>query len=170
MTRARDVATQGGLVLLNTTTVTASTSNYVNNVFSSTYDNYKIVLNGRAASGQIGFYYQNSSNGTAAAGSNYAYSSFYVASNGASGVNFTSTGNTLAIVGQWLGSSDDVWTLEVANPAIASKITTGTFSGTYGATTTTGSFSHSVSTAYDGFRISTPSNWTGTISTYGYRK
>jgi hypothetical protein len=160
----------GGLVHLNTTTVTASTSNYVNGVFSSTYDNYKIILNGRCASGQIGFYYQNSVGGVAAAGSNYAYSSFYVASSGASGVNFTSTGNSLAIVGQWLASSDDMWTLEVANPAIASKITTGSFSGSYGATSTTGGFSHAVAASYDGFRISTPSNWTGTISTYGYRK
>ena len=45
MTRARDVATQGGLVLLNTTAFNAVSSASIDNVFSATYDNYKIMLN-----------------------------------------------------------------------------------------------------------------------------
>ena len=44
MTRARDVATQGGLVLLNTTTFTAQSSVSFDNVFSATYNNYALVM------------------------------------------------------------------------------------------------------------------------------
>lgn len=46
MTRARDVATQGGLVLINKTTIGSAVSTIVvNNAFSSEYDNYQIRLN-----------------------------------------------------------------------------------------------------------------------------
>ena len=49
MTRARDVATQGGLVLISSTTIgTAVSSIVVNNAFSATYENYRIVLSGGA--------------------------------------------------------------------------------------------------------------------------
>ncbi len=52
MTRARDVASQGGLVLISSTTVgTAVSSVTVNNAFSATYKNYRVIYSGGAASG-----------------------------------------------------------------------------------------------------------------------
>jgi hypothetical protein len=45
MTRARDVASQGGLVLLSTTTIGSAVSSVtVNNAFSATYENYQILI------------------------------------------------------------------------------------------------------------------------------
>ena len=44
MTRARDVATQGGLVLISSTTFSAVTSASIDNVFSTTYQNYKVII------------------------------------------------------------------------------------------------------------------------------
>ena len=47
MTKARDVATQGGLTLITQATIGSSvTSITVNNVFSSTYDDYLIQISG----------------------------------------------------------------------------------------------------------------------------
>jgi len=64
MTRTRDVATQGGLVLLNTGTFTASSSVSINSVFTSTYDNYLINIYGEATTtATIGFRFN--SGGTA---------------------------------------------------------------------------------------------------------
>ena len=57
MTRAREIASQGGLVLLSTSTIgTAVSSVNVTNAFSATYDAYKVVVSGGVAStaAQIG--------------------------------------------------------------------------------------------------------------------
>ena len=50
MTRARDVASQGGLVLINTTSFSAQASVSIDSVFSSTYDNYRVMLSATAPS------------------------------------------------------------------------------------------------------------------------
>ena len=47
MTKARDLATSGpnlGLVHIKTTSFSAVTSQPIDNVFSATYDNYRVVL------------------------------------------------------------------------------------------------------------------------------
>ena len=44
MTRTRDIATQGGLVLLNNTSFSAVSSVSISNVFDSTYSNYRIAI------------------------------------------------------------------------------------------------------------------------------
>ncbi len=46
MTKARDNATQGGLVLLNNTSFTTASTITLNNVFTSAYDSYKLILQG----------------------------------------------------------------------------------------------------------------------------
>lgn len=51
MTRSRDVATQGGLVLISSTTIGSAVSSVVvSNVFSSAYDNYYITVTGGVGS------------------------------------------------------------------------------------------------------------------------
>lgn len=159
-------------VLLNTTTVTASTGATISNVFSSTYDFYKIVVNGNAASGQMDLFYQNTLAGTPAAGaSTYKYGSFYQAqASNAFGTNFYSAGNTQAVIGQLTAGNYDLWAFDIANPA-TTKFTIGAGIGSYGSagTATFAAFTHSVNTAYDGCKIFCSSNWTGTIKIYGYR-
>ena len=52
MTRSRDVATQGGLVLVNTTTIGSAVSSVtISNCFSATYDAYQVIVSGGAGSG-----------------------------------------------------------------------------------------------------------------------
>jgi hypothetical protein len=62
VTRARDVASNGGLVLIGSTTVGSAVSSIViSNAFSATYDNYKIVVSGglnlRLGATTTGYYY-----------------------------------------------------------------------------------------------------------------
>jgi hypothetical protein len=164
-----------GLVHLNTTAVTNATSTTISNVFSSTYDNYRIMIRGRVASGQSGIYYNNTLAGTPAAGAGtYLFSSFYISGNATSGSNFCSTAADTAIIGQLTDNSEmsDNWSIDVYSPALARR-TGANLTGSYGIgqAATFGGFLHAVSTAYDGFRITlSASNWTGTISVFGYRK
>jgi hypothetical protein len=51
LTRSRDVATQGGLVLLNASNFSSVANVTVDNIFTSTYTNYKIMLNITGMSG-----------------------------------------------------------------------------------------------------------------------
>jgi len=43
MTRAREIATQTGLILITTSTQTAAATNSLDGIFSSNYKNYKII-------------------------------------------------------------------------------------------------------------------------------
>ena len=50
MTRARDVASNGGLVLISSTTIGSAVSSVtISNVFSATYNNYKVIVSGGTA-------------------------------------------------------------------------------------------------------------------------
>ena len=50
MTKARDNASQGGLVLLLKTTLTGAATYDIINCFSATYDNYRVVFNATSGS------------------------------------------------------------------------------------------------------------------------
>jgi hypothetical protein len=60
-----------GMTLINTTSFSAVASQNVEDVFSSTYDSYKVIFN-LTATGNTGLRIQMSTGGTAATGSNYA--------------------------------------------------------------------------------------------------
>ena len=51
MTRARDVASNGGLVLLNNTAFSGAATVSLDNVFTTAYDNYRILFEWDKASG-----------------------------------------------------------------------------------------------------------------------
>jgi hypothetical protein len=163
-----------GLVHINTTTFSAASSFIVSNVFNSSYDRYRLIVDAKAASGQVALNYRNSLSGTPASGaSTYAYSSFFTGSTGGSGVNFYSTGQSYATIGQITDQTGavDTWHVDILNPGLA-KYTAGSFLGTYGTTaaSTFGGFYHTVATAYDGFQLSASSSTiTGTVRVYGYR-
>ena len=44
MTRAREIASNGGLVLLNNTSFSAASNVSIDNAFSATYDNYRVLI------------------------------------------------------------------------------------------------------------------------------
>jgi hypothetical protein len=168
MTRARDIATQGGLVLLNSTTFTAQTTIQFNNLFSSTYDNYLIDYRVDTLVADT-LYLKMSIGGTPTSGTtNYAHSRNYWTttqnalnnggSNGIDSIPFAS----LSAGGVASGS------INVFSPFRASPTT---FQGISNYTTL-GEIMyarHSLSTSYDGLTFTCSNALSGTLKIYGKR-
>lgn len=160
MTRARDVASNGGLVLVGSSTFSAQSSVSFNNVFSSTYNNYVIFCSVPAV-----LYIQLSLNGTPSSAS-YGYSSHYMDYNGATGAwsNSAGTSATSAFIANTTGMH-----LNIFNPSIATTTTWNAVAGNGGTNGYVGG-SHNISTAYDGIKFFPSSGTiTGTIRIYGMR-
>jgi hypothetical protein len=166
MTKARDVATQGGLVLLNTTTFTAQTTIQFNNIFSSAYDNYLIDYRVDTLVND-GLFVKMSSGGTPTSGTtNYTYSRTYwtgtggPANNGGSGGTDSISFASLSSSGQSNGSINvfsPFRTSPTAFNGISNYVTIGEIM--YGR--------HSLSTSYDGLTFTSGSALTGTLKIYG---
>lgn len=171
MTKARDVATQGGLTLVKTQTIGSAVSSVtVTGAFSATYDNYKVLITGGVASTQMtltaslggittGYYsamvYLPMSGTATVSGINQANVSYF---------NWIGGGNTASLYGEF----------EIQNPFTAKpKIGTATFndvtvSGNNGRT----QFINLSTASATAFTIS-PTAGTltgGTIYVYGYNK
>lgn len=154
---------QPGLVLLNTTTFSASSSVSVNNCFTSAYDNYLIVA---SISGSSDSTIRLRAAGSDATSSLYGWS--VVSGNQTGTVN--GTGASLATSAQYAyvaGVTSSVIT-NINSPALSAFTTWSTsnvqpttaiklLAGHYGATT-----------SFDGFTVLGTSQ-TGTIRVYGYR-
>jgi hypothetical protein len=150
-----------GLTLLNTTTFTSATTVNVDNVFTSAFVNYKIIVTATAAAGHDSAF-------TLRAGgvnSTVSYNDAYLQANGGS----ASAVNTDARPSVRFGRLDSLggyisW--EISRPALAVP--------TYGVGQSLDSlqflrsngFRHAVSSAFDGFSILF-NNTTGVIRTYG---
>jgi hypothetical protein len=163
---------KAGMVLLNTTSFSAVASQSVNSVFSSTYDNYKIIFVG-SASATISINFRLRVAGVDASGSNYIRQRITASSTTVAGARATGTSYFPGDV----EFDPSMQIIELANPAKASK--TGFMSQGSQLVTSGGaqtdlivtSGQHDLSTAYDGFSIIASSGTiTGTVSVYGYNK
>jgi hypothetical protein len=156
-----------GLVFVKSQTIgNAVGSIVVTDAFSSTYDNYKIVVAGGAASAFAPLTIQ-----LGATAGNYNYSLVYAtyATNAVAGA--CSAGATsIVYVGQSVTSQTMV-SLEINGPNLAAR--TG-FSAPYFDATNAGHMSGYLNntTQYTGFTISTTGGTLtgGTLTVYGYRK
>jgi hypothetical protein len=171
MTRARDVASQGGLVLISSNTIGSAVSSVeVSNAFSSTYDNYKIVISGGVGSGLQDAYLQL---GTSTP--TYSTTGYYSLRHGwryagTAGTFVDSNNGSNFLVGSADTNGINV-NVELQNPNLAKKTY---FNGTFlysTITAFTGGY-HDVATSYTNFKLTYSSGtWTGgTISLYGYKK
>jgi hypothetical protein len=171
VTRTRDVATQGGLVLISSTTVGSAVSSVtVNNAFSATYDNYKILWTGGNVStaltirmtidNQVASYENSMINGSTRAAT------------------LTNTQTSSSSIFWTLGTGVSVGVgpvleLEIFQPFLTSKTY---FRGwNFGATSdfqqlTGGAAFTSASSTQFTFTASTGTFTGGTISVYGYKK
>lgn len=160
-----------GLVHLNTTTMTAVSAQSVNDVFSTTYDNYRILVS------MVGSTSQQANirfrvGGVDASGSNYNFGRVSVVASSIGGS--TSTSQTVGGVGNFANAERSFITMDVFNPFLTvstqwtsnsnqrqqSDFAVYNYSG-----------SHNVDTSYTGFTLSAASGTlTGTISVFGYRK
>lgn len=161
---------KAGLVLLNTTSFSAVASQSINDVFSATYDNYKIVISGVASANQdFGFRLRvgGADNSTA---SSYVYQ--YVQGNSTTISGIRSTGNIwyVGVIGNSLKSQLE---LTLVSPfevdttnfyCSASSAESSAFLRLSGGT-------HNQSTSYTGFTLSASTGTiTGKVSVYGFNK
>lgn len=168
--------TGAGLDLITTQSFSAVSSVSVNNCFSATYDNYRVVI---AASGSV-----DGSAGTAtrirlrSAGTDYSastYAEFGIFVNASSGPSrYFNNSVAQATIG-WHFNYSGISTVDFASPATsgAYKHYTSTSLGTGTADGYGGYASGRVLTtsAYDGFTFfPTSGTLTGTVSIYGYRR
>jgi hypothetical protein len=159
---------KAGMVLLNTTSFTAVTSQSINDVFSTTYDNYRIILRTTAIDAQIFFRLRVA--GTDASGANYARGQILGASGGATFNYSSATAQTSAVFSGGAAVDHVMTTAEVISPFLAQQtLMTQDYWGDDEAMLLLGT-RHSLATSYTGFTIFSTNNFTGTLSVYGYNK
>lgn len=161
-----------GLTLITSSAVSAAATVSINNCFTSTYTNYRIVFSGSNSGTKSNpAYFKLRASGTDSSASYYGYNNNYFST---SATNTTVTSNLTT--GIPVGScEDDVkFSFDVFSPQVA--IQTGTaqnFVGWQSGSTRTfsgqGQGLHQVSSAYDGFTINfTSATVTGTVYVYAY--
>jgi hypothetical protein len=177
MTRAREIASQGGLVLLNTTTFSAQSSVSINSIFSATYNSYSILLS-TTGTASASVYFRLRTGATDNTSGSYYSSGYQVQENGSSGSVATAAANSYAILQRIHSSAALVGfsKIDIVNPFLSTTETAwgGTASYpddgvAYNRTAMLGGRFIS-STSFDGFTVY-PSGGTlsGTVKVYGYK-
>ena len=162
--------TAGGLVKIADASFSAVSSVSVNNCFTSTYDNYKIVVSGVHSTGAgdfVNFRYRSA--GTDDAGNNYFFQ--ITTSNGTSITGARTSSASAAQIGYF--SQRDIIEVTLTSP---SAVQLKTMTSHSSANTTLGlqnlmyTQAYSQTTSRDGFTILTPSGTiTGNLRVYGFR-
>lgn len=157
----------------NKTTVTAASSVTADNVFSSDFANYRIVIR-YITSGASGITYRNRVGGVSAA-TNYNYNLLSGAASSATSA--TTTGATsMALCGDTSGTFYSSLAFDLLGPQLAEPTTFQVVNArASGAYTTPQSLlfngNHSTATAYDGFELLVAAGtWTGYYTVYGYNE
>jgi hypothetical protein len=153
-----------GMVHLNTTAFTSTSTVTIDNIFSSAYDSYQIWVNATSSNANDPTFSLRVGGVTAA--TNYAYTNIQGLAGSASST--TVTGATNALVGR-LDLAGGLFVINIVNPAVAAR--------TFGHSNTFDSanvfralgFTHTTATAYDGFVLGL-ANSTGNVRIYGMRK
>ena len=158
---------KAGMVLLNTTSFSGVATQSINDVFSATYQNYKIVVN-ISASGSSDLQLRLRVSGSDATTN---YNRYAIAINSAgSTVNYGSgTAQTFFYIGQTSGADTGV-EISLLSPfeSIATKFITNSSGGT---SPVFGGGKHTTASSYTGFTLIPDSTTiTGTVRTYGYNQ
>lgn len=147
-------------------TFTGASSIAFNNVFSSTYDSYKIILNVTSSSGSPSIRFRFRSGGTPNTATAYAYGhtkNAYTTSNSADG------GYTTSFAWAYYGVTPTTGSFDVHAPFL------NQYTGMVGQLQTSADFwsagyKHTVTASYDGFEFYPDSGTiTGLIQIYGYK-
>jgi hypothetical protein len=168
------IAASAGLTLVNTTTFTTTSTVQVNNCFSSSYNNYRVLLTLTAASANGGITLQYSVSGTPSAASYYG-AGFAIFSSAVSGsIGQVNTGSlTINDVSStnpsFPANSIDIYSPNIATNTIMTNLAFGETSVNGIKATYQGGL-HLIATAYDGLTIKPASGTiSGTIRIYGYK-
>jgi hypothetical protein len=161
-----------GLVLLNSTAVSAQSRVTFSNVFTSDYEVYKVEFDVTGSTDSIALLFQVAASGTQVVGTAYSYTQMYQTNIGGDpqGYGEASIGNALIGSCKTVGQLASATICDIAK-AEATKI--NVHSTSWGASTSQQDLVygvHRTATAYDGMSISTSSGtFTGTIRIYGLR-
>jgi len=165
-------ATAGGgdLVRITTSTFSAVSAANVDSVFSSTYQNYLILMAINSSSGSnamnLRFRSSGSTNTSSNYGSNWEYAAF---GGGASGQLGSAAGSDIAYISDITGGGA-YYAMTLFNP-FASEKTLGVYTGVQtNSYRATGAIQYATTTSFDGISfISAAGTITGNISIYGYK-
>jgi hypothetical protein len=159
-----------GLVHINTTTFSAVASQSINDVFSATYDNYRIVLKVASSAGsdiRLRWRVGGSDNSTA--------SSYFTQRSQFDGTTFNGarTNDTFALFGISDAGLVSSISADIQSPFLTEQTLFTNLTARTGGNTISWVLSghHNQSTSYDGFSFfPTSGTITGQISVFGYRK
>jgi hypothetical protein len=165
---AKSPVSTTGLVLLSTSTFTAQASVSFNNVFSATYDNYKILYTQTAQSADNDVFLRLRASGTDNTTSNYVTGNVKVGSDVSFGLSSNNNVTDSKMIFVIAGTNSAFGTIDLSLPFAASnKRLTATGAGRL-ALFTGGNIN--IGTSCDGFTIFPFSGTiTGTIKVYGYK-
>ena len=166
------VYADSGLVLLNTTSFSGVASQSINDVFSATYDNYKIVASFNTPTADSSVLFRFRVSGSDNSTSNYIRTCQHTSSGGITNRSDTST--SFDIIQTDLGTAEGyAFTYEIQKPFLTEfttgqVATNGVFS-TGVKNTLAGGLLFSATTSFTGFTVFNGSgNISGSVSTYGY--
>ena len=173
MTRTRDVATQGGLVLLSATTIGSAVSSViVSNAFNATYENYFIMVSNVAATVGPDNHAIQLRTGSTTATTGYYYVLPYHTYGGTASAAASSNTSSWASTGRGLGNGEKFgFSFHLYQPFLANKTTINS-DGPIGTDLVSGGFGgyHNSATSYESFVMSGSGTYTGgTIKVYGYK-
>jgi hypothetical protein len=166
-----DLTTAGGLVLVASQSFSAVSSVSVNNCFSATYDNYRLIVThtGTAAS-PVGVRLRMRVSGADNSTSNYSYAGRYDSTLGEG--RLLATSQTSALVGD-AGDTNAGQTIDILSPALAFRTLILAQSSAWGTTQGGAAWLNGVffaNTTFDGVSIFPASSTiTGSLRVYGYR-
>jgi hypothetical protein len=155
-----------GLVHIATQTVSGVTAVNFNNVFSSTYRSYRVVLDGKTTARNEVFA-RLRVGGVDATGSNYTSRIIFRDGGGTGGTGSTTTSSSIA----YTETGSTVASFDIVSPFLISQTALNSYSYGQGGDSVlwlSGS-GHNLSNSYDGISILSTSSFTGQISIYGYR-
>ena len=172
MTPTSIAATGGSGSISSTGTVSFASASAIslNDVFSTTYDNYKFILNGTSSSGVTIYLRYRVSGADNSTTSSYISQALYIDGTSPSGARVTSDKTT---IGDFATTFKNTISSEIFDPFLAVPTRLQNYnSWSYNNSTWQSWFGfHNQSTSYTGFTIYPASGTiTGTISVYGYRK
>jgi hypothetical protein len=162
---------KAGMVLLNTTSFSAVSSQSINDVFSATYTNYKIIVRSEITTGSdIGFRFRLRVSGSDASGSNYNNQLFQGSVTSTAVVQFNSETSWQTAGLNASSDQPNLQIIELNNPFLAKKTNHITqFFNPLGSAVGFLAGSHTLTTSYTGFTIFPASSTiTGSVSVYGY--
>jgi hypothetical protein len=164
---------KAGMVLLNTTSFSAVATQSISDVFSTTYDNYRVVCNVQPSTTvdlQMRYRVSGADNST----SNYNYEGFVTRPNNTNASVSGATNQTSFVIAGLNNGNANAFSMDIYQPFI-SDFTKHSLIGhmhdstSYNASLRGGVFA--ATTSFTGFTIYPSSGtMTGTVSVYGYNK